>query len=129
MKITRLLVAVSFAGILAVYSVAQAAPVDSVESARASSAFQKVDAFLSEKAVVAQMQALGFATEQAHARLARLSDSQVEQLAAQVDLIKAGGTIKGGQPNPLGPFSYMLRNIGTFVTNVFRVLFSWRDLK
>ena len=127
MKITRFLLAAVLA--VGITASLHAAPVESVESARASVAFQKVDAFLGEKIVVEHMQTLGIQPAEAHARLAKLSDSQLEELAAQVDLIKAGGTIQSGYANPFGPVGCMLRNLGTLLTNVFRTLFCWRQLE
>jgi hypothetical protein len=125
MKITCFVVA----AILGVFATAQAAPVESVESARASVAMQKVEAFLGEKAVQDQMVTLGITGEQVHARLAQLSDAQLEQVAAQVDLIKAGGTVQPGYPNPLGPVGCVFRQIGVTIQHVFQFLFCWTDVK
>jgi len=60
-----------------------AAPCESVESAGASTAYQKVDAMLSEKIVASQLQSIGLSSQQAHARLSQLSEEQLGQLAAQ----------------------------------------------
>ncbi|HUK82823.1 MAG TPA: PA2779 family protein [Verrucomicrobiae bacterium] len=106
-----------------------AAPVESVESACASPAFQKVDAFLGEKVVADQLTALGLSQEQAHARLAQLSEAQLEQLAAQVDLIHAGGTIQGPESNSVGPLACWFHQLGTLLYNVFQVIFCWGELK
>jgi len=54
MKTLRLFVALTVATVICV-STTMAAPVESVESACASSARQKVDTFLSEKAVADQL--------------------------------------------------------------------------
>jgi Flp pilus assembly protein TadB len=117
------LVIVSIAGI------ASAAPVESVESARASVALQKVDAFLSEQIVAEQLQALGMTPEQARARLNQLSKAQLEQIAAQIDLVQAGGTIQGGNPRPLGPLGCVLRACSTVLYNLYQVIFCWGDIK
>src|SRR5262245_61767670 len=74
----------------------QAAPIESVESARASANLQKVDAFLSEQIVADQLISLGLKPEDVRARLSQLSDAKLEQLAAQVDLLQAGGKIQCG---------------------------------
>lgn len=129
MTMARFLILSAIIATLTIGSSLRAAPVESVESARASMAFQKVDAFLSEQVVADQLAALGLSREQAHARLAQLSDGQIEQLAAQVDLIQAGGTIQHGYRNPLGPIGCAFQHLGTFVCNVFQLLFYWGDLK
>ncbi len=128
MKMTALF-AILTAAIISVSYSAVAAPVESVESSRASTARQKVDAFLAEKVVARQFAALGISQQQIHTRLARLSDSQLQQLAAQVDLLRAGGMIEGGGLHPAGPFSYMAQTLGTFFYNVYQLLFAWGDLK
>src|SRR5437867_82758 len=100
MKTARLFVPLAIFAVLVISRPLRAAPVDSVESTRASAAFQTVDAFLGEKLVAERLAALGVSPDQASVRLAKLSEAQLEQLAAQVDLIHAGGTIQGGDPNP-----------------------------
>jgi gas vesicle protein len=120
------IVIVAVAGITAA---AMAAPVESVESARASMAFRKVETFLSEQAVAQQLTALGLSKEQASTRLAQLSDAQLEQLASQTDLIKAGGQIQGGDPNPWGPLKCIFKPIGRLFYNVFQVFVCWGQLK
>jgi hypothetical protein len=125
MKIGKLLITVALA-ILTSSLVAQAAPVDSVASGRAA-ALAKVDAFLGDKVVADQLTALGLSAEQARSRLAQLSDAQVEQLAAQVDLIQTGGSIQSsGDPWPL---LCVFKTIGTLFGNVFRLLFCWGPMK
>ena len=128
MKITRSLVALA-AVLVGLSASVWAAPVESVESARASAALQKVDAFLSEKIVAEQLTALGISREQVSARLARLSESQLQQLAAQVDLIRAGGTIQGAGLKPLRPLGYLARQFGIILYNFYQLLFSWGPLK
>ena len=125
MKIGKLLITLSLI-VLAASFVAQAAPVDSVASSRAA-ALAKVDAFLGDKVVADQLTALGLSADQAHARLAHLSDAQVEQLAAQVDLIQAGGSIQSSGDN--WPAWCVFKTIGTFFGNIFKLLFCWTDLK
>ena len=90
-------------------------------------ALAKVDTFLGDIVVADQLTALGLSAEQARARLARLSDAQVEQLAAQVDLIQAGGMIQASGDN--WSVLCVFKTIGTFFGNVFKLFFCWTDLK
>jgi hypothetical protein len=127
MKIAHL-VAVSVITLSA--SLGFAAPSESVESAGASTAYQKVDAMFGEQMVVGQLQAVGLTVQQAHARLSQLSDQQLGQLAAQADMIQAGGTIQGDPGNDnLGPLHCMWHQLTIFATNVYRLVFCWADLK
>jgi hypothetical protein len=129
MRILRFsIVAVAVAGIT---TAVIAAPVESVESARASATLQKVESFLSEQAVARQLTALGLSQKQVSLRLTQLSDAQLEQLAAQVDLIKAGGQIQGGNPNHPwgGPLHCIIAPLSRFFYNVYQVFFCWGDLK
>ena len=128
MKITCSLVALA-AVLVSLSASVWAAPVESVESARASAATQKVDAFLSEKIVAERLTTLGISHEQVSTRLARLSESQLQQLAAQVDLIHAGGTIQGGGLKPLRPLGYLAKQLGILVYNFYQLLFCWGPLK
>jgi hypothetical protein len=125
MKIAHLIITVA---LVAISASVLAAPVESVESARATAAWQKVQAFLGEKAVVAQMTKLGVSPAQAQARVARLNDAQVEQLAAQIDLLKSGGTIERGYCNRLGPLSCIWRQCCETVTHIMKFLFCWTDV-
>jgi gas vesicle protein len=125
MKITCLIVA----AIVGIYATVQAAPVESVESARASVALQKVETFFSEKAVQDQLTALGISNQQVQNRLASLSDAQLEQVAAQVDMLKAGGTIQGGYPYPFGPVGCVVRQTFRTIQHVIQFLFCWTDIK
>jgi len=109
-------------------SVVQAAPVESVESAAAKPALQKVDAFLSERAVIAQLTKLGISPEQARTRLAKLDDAQLVALAAQVDQLQAGGDVTGGNPHPLGSIGCVFKQIGITVVHFFKILFCWTDV-
>ena len=108
-------------------SLAYAAPVASVESAAAKPALQKIDTFLSETAVVAQLAKLGLTPAQAQARLAKLNDAQLAQLAACVDQLQAGGDIESGNPHPLGPIGCFFKRIADTIGNFFRFLFCWTD--
>jgi hypothetical protein len=110
-------------------SSAYAAPCESVESAGASTAYQKADALFSERIVASHLQSVGLSSQQAHARLSQLSEQQLGQLAAQADMIQAGGTIQRGNVNDLGPVGCMLQNLGVFFTDLYRLLFCWRELK
>ena len=127
MKIASQLVVVTV--VLLTASAAFAVPIESVDSARASDAFQKVDAFLGEQAVADQLVKLGVTPEQAKARLAQLSDAQLEELAAQVDTLRAGGMIQGGHPNPLGPIGCVFYQIGVTIKHVVKFLFCWTDIR
>ena len=106
-----------------------AAPSESVESAGASTAYQKVDAMFGEQIVAGRLQAVGLTAQQARARLSQLSGQQLGALAAQADMIQAGGTIQSGDVDKLGPLSCMWNQISTFFINVYRVVFCWADLK
>ena len=128
MKITCSLVALA-AVLAGLSSSVWAAPVESVESSRASTARRKVDAFVSEKVVVERLTALGVSRQQVDARLARLSEPQLQQLAAQVDLIRAGGTMQSGDLNRVGPLGYFTKQLGVFLYNLYQLLFRWGTLK
>jgi hypothetical protein len=106
-----------------------AAPIESVESTRASVALQKVDAFLAEKAVADRLGSLGMSRDKVQAHLAALTPSQVDELAAQVDLIHAGGTIQHSDRNRLGPLGCMFHQLGVLFHNLYQLVFCWGDLK
>ena len=105
-----------------------AAPCESVESAAASTTYQKVDAMLNEQIVASHLQAVGLSSQQAHARLSQLGDQQLGQLAAQADMIQSGGTIQGANVNPLGPVGCFLHQLGHILTNVYHLIFCWGDI-
>jgi hypothetical protein len=129
MKTARVSILLFVTAVIATLSSVMAAPIESVESSRASVALQKVDAFLGEKAVADQLTALGLTREQASARLAQLSEAQVEELAAQVDLIKAGGTIQETSTGHMNPFACFVKQLGALFRNIVRVAFCWGDWK
>jgi hypothetical protein len=129
MNMSRLFVLSAVTAIIISASAAYAAPCESVASAGASTAYQKVDALLSEKIVAAQLQAVGLSSGQAQARLSQLSERQLGELAAQADMIQIGGTIQGGDIHQLGPLEYVFHQAGIFFGNIYRLLFSWQDLK
>jgi len=104
---------------------ATAAPVESVESARATAAIQKIDSLLAEKAVARQLAALGINRRQVDARLAQLSEAQLEQLAAQAETIRAGGTVQCGNVNPLGPLGCMWQELRRFMCDLYHLVFCW----
>ncbi len=108
---------------------AYAAPCESVASASASTAYQKVDGMLGEKIVASHLQAIGLSPEQAQARLSQLSERQLGELAAQADMIHAGGTIQGADLQKWNPFTYLGHQFCNFCDDVYRLLFSWQDLK
>jgi hypothetical protein len=91
-------------------------------------AFQKVDAFLSEKIVGDQLIKLGVTPTQAKARVAQLSDAQLEQLAAQIDQLQAGGTIQGGNVHPFGGLYCTLAQIRKTIVHVLQLIFCWNDI-
>lgn len=112
---------------LAVSSACFAAPVESTSSSRAV-ALQKVDAFFHEQAVAAQLATLGLSKAEINTRLAALSDAQLAALAAEVDLLQAGGMIQGGNPNPSGVLGCIFRPIGRFFYNLYQLIFCWGSL-
>jgi hypothetical protein len=128
MKIAQFLVVSSIVAVSGLFSSVYAAPVESVESARASTALQKVDSFLNEKVVAQQLKTLGVSYEQASARLAQLNEAQLQQLAARVDLIRAGGTIQNGEIKPLGPLGCLAKELGDLFHDFLAVLFCWGNL-
>jgi hypothetical protein len=84
---------------------------------------------LSEKIVVNQLQSIGLNSQQAHARLSQLSDQQLGQLAAQANMIQAGGTIQHDEGTALGPLGCMWHQLTVLGTNLYRLIFCWKDLK
>jgi hypothetical protein len=130
MKIAHLAVLSAIAAIVLNASSVFAAPSESVESAGASTAYQKVDAMFGEQMVACRLQAIGLTAQQARARLSQLSDQQLGQLAAQADMIQAGGTIQHDEDlNKLDPLGCMWHQLTVFATNVYRLVFCWADLK
>lgn len=127
MKIAHFIVVPAIVAVLSVSS-ASAALVESVESAAAKPALQKVSVFLGEQAVVDQLIKLGVSPEQARARLVNLTDTQLAQLAMQVDKLQAGGDIQSGNPHPLGPIGCIFKRIGETITHFFKMLFCWTDV-
>jgi hypothetical protein len=125
MKIAHLIIT---AAILTISVSVLAAPVESVESARATAAWQTVNAFFGEKVVIDQMAKLGVTPAQAQARVTRLSDAQIEQLAAQIDLLKSGGTIEHSDVNRLGPLRCIWRQCVATFNHIMRFLFCWTDV-
>jgi hypothetical protein len=129
MNMSRLLVLSAVTTLIIGTASIYAAPCESVASASASTAYQKVDAMLGEKIVATHLQAIGLSSAQAQARLAQLSERQINELAAQADMIQAGGTIQDGDVQPLGPLDCIFHQFGVFFTNVYRLIFCWKDLK
>jgi hypothetical protein len=128
MKIARLFALLATVALIGAWS-APAAPVESVESPLTAAAFQKVDAFLSERAVVDELTKLGVTRDQIQSRLAKLNDIQIEELAAQIDTLHAGGKIQCGCPHPLGPLGCVLRSIHESICHLVRFLFCWDDIR
>jgi len=102
-----------------------AAPVESVRSSRPAGHLQKVDAFFREQAVTDQLAALGLPPQEIHSRIAQLSETQLAAVAAEIDLLQAGGMIQGGNPHPGGPIGCILKPIGRFFYNVYNLIFCW----
>jgi len=126
MKIMQLTVlAITMLGLSAIV---QAAPIDSIESAVAKPTLQKVDLFLGEQVVATQLSKLGVSADQVHARLVKLDDAQLTQLAAEVDRLKAGGDIQTDDPHPMGPIGCIFKQIGITIAHFFKVLFCWTDV-
>ena len=126
MKIMQLAVlAITMLGLSAIV---QAAPIDSIESAVAKPTLQKVDLFLGEQVVATQLSKLGVSADQVHARLVKLDDAQLTQLAAEVDRLKAGGDIQTDDPHPMGPIGCIFKQIGITIAHFFKVLFCWTDV-
>jgi TolA-binding protein len=124
MKLTKVIVALMAVAVVGVSSVV-AAPVESIESGR-TAALAKVEGFLAEKVVADQLASFGLTRDQVSARLTKLSDTQIEQLATQVDQIRAGGDIEGDTTGG-GIVGAFFRQVGNFFYNIFQVLFFWRD--
>jgi hypothetical protein len=115
-------------GLILGVSGALAAPVESVDSARASAALQQVENFLLEQAVAEQLATLGLDADLVRARLAGLSDAQLEALAAQVELLAAGGTIQGAEQRK-GILSCITEPLGRLFYNLYQLIFCWGDLR
>ena len=124
---TRLVVLFAVSAIVVSVSSTLAAPCESVESAGASTAYQKVDVMLSESVVANHLQAIGMSHQQAQARLSQLSEQQLLQLATHADMIQAGGAIQGGNVNNCGPLGCMFRQISVFFREVYHLIFCWGD--
>lgn len=129
MKAFRFLSLGLLVAIIMAASSALAAPVESVESARASLALQKLDAFLSEQVVTDQLTALGLTKEQVSARLSQCSQAQLEEMAAQIDLLQAGGTVESGQDPISHTIKCIFQPLGRLLYNIYQVLFCWGDLE
>ena len=130
MKIAHLAVLSAIATVVLNASSVFAAPSESVESAGASTAYQKVDAMFGEQMVACRLQVIGLTAQQARARLSQLSVQQLGLLAALADMIQAGGTIHHDEDlNKLGPLGCMWHQLTVFATNVYRLVFCWADLK
>jgi len=124
MKIARLIIPLAVLTIITASAIA--APVESVESTTAK---QKVTAFLGEKAVVDQLTKLGITPAQAQARVAKLSDAQLESLAAQIDTLQAGGMIQSGHIHPIGPLACVFAQLHQTFMHIVHVIFCWDDIR
>ncbi|MCX7885949.1 MAG: PA2779 family protein [Verrucomicrobiae bacterium] len=104
-----------------------AAPVESVETGR-TAALAKIEGLLAEKIVAERLTALGLSRAEVSARLAKLSDAQLQRLAAQVDQIRAGGNIESDWSDG-GFIGAFFRQLGDFIYNIFKILFFWADAR
>ncbi len=128
MKTDRLLVLAAAVLLIPVFA-AVAAPVESSESCPPATAWQKIDNFLGQQLVAERLASLGLTRTQVEARLVRLSDAQLEQLAGQIDLLQAGGDIEGGNPHPFGPIGCLFRPLGRLLYDIYQLVFCWGDLR
>ncbi len=119
---------ISVAGLMTAISL-QAAPIESVESDRASAAMQKIEWALSQDAVVARMTELGLSRERVMARLSMLSEAQLEHLAAQADLVRAGGTIEGAGIPKYNPLRCIWEPFARLLNNIYQLLFCWGPIE
>ena len=128
MNTSRFIILCAVAVIIVGASPTFAAPCESVESAGASTTYQKVDALLSEHIVATRLQAIGLSSQQAHAHVSRSStNNNWGNWPRKPDLIQTGGTIQ--HDKNLGPLDCMWYQLTTFCTNVYRLIFCWGDLK
>jgi hypothetical protein len=125
MKIACFVVVAMITALIVGAPAALAAPCESVESACASTAYQKVDAMLSQKIVADRLEALGVSEAQARARVSQLDEHQLQQLAAQADMIQAGGTMQSGDVNKWQPLNYLWKQFCVFWSNLYHVVFTW----
>lgn len=129
MKQTRSMLLVVPAVLLLAVHVSTAAPVESVDSARASVTIQKIESFLSQDAVSKQLSKMGLDRSQVTARLSKLSDAQLQEMSAKIDLIQAGGTIQGDGIDEFNPGRCILEPLGRLLYNLYQLVFCWGDLK
>ena len=125
MKILTTLVGSLVVALLVAASTGFAAPVESVERGPALTARQTVDQYLSQQVIVDHLATLGLTAAEASARVDRLSTTALEQLAAQIETVRAGGTIQGGNPHPFGPLACIFRPLANLFKSVYR-LFCWQ---
>jgi len=125
MKFLSTLVGSLLLSALVLVSAVSAAPVESMESGPALTAMQTVDEFLAEKAVADQLAALGLTPAEVRTRVAALSESDLARLAADIETLRAGGTIQGGNPHPWGPIGCAFKSIGRFFADVYHMVFCW----
>ena len=119
----------SLTAVLSLCAVVSAAPVGSVESTRAGQATDTIHRYLSQATVVQRLDELGVSRAAIDAQLAKLSDTQMEALAADIELVQAGGQIQGGNPHPWGTLECIFEPIGRFFYDVYQVIFCWGKLK
>jgi hypothetical protein len=68
---------------------------DSVIASEMPSERARVDAFLAREDVAQQLRAMGVAPEEARARVATMSDSEISRIAGHIDDVPAGGNAVG----------------------------------
>jgi hypothetical protein len=97
-----------------------------VETGAALAARQTVDQYLGEQVIVDQLATLGLTAADARARVDQLSLTELEQLAAQIETVRAGGTIQGGHPHPFGPLACIFKPLTQLFRSIYH-LFCWQN--
>jgi hypothetical protein len=106
-------------------SAAVAAPIPSTEISRTAPP-QPASA---EQWVAERLATLGMSQTQIQTVMNRLDAKQVEELAAQLDLVAAGGTIQGERVKimPVEHILCLFQQLGIFVKNFFGFIFCWKE--
>jgi hypothetical protein len=128
MKTLLTVVLSTVAAMMLTVTATTAAVVESLESDQGSVAMQKLDTYLGQQVVATRLAQLGLSKADVTAKLATLSEPELERLAGQVDLLQAGGMIQGGNPHPWGVIGCIFEPMGRFFHDVFQLLFCWGPL-
>ncbi len=102
-----------------------AAPVASVPSNQATVERQKIDVYLSHDQVAAALEEIGLQRATVEAHLATLSDETIHAMAADIDLVMAGGDIQSGNVYADNPIACILRPLGRLFESLYRLIFCW----